>query len=97
MITIPFRKFRVQFDDHTSVEIIKDYENVGDSETKNIVFNFYKPDSTPASYSLKRVNLRSNRNIFISSASEDVIPDREHIYPLRLMNLSYGRTLEKYE
>ncbi|MDZ8094350.1 MAG: AAA family ATPase [Nostoc sp. DedQUE05] len=97
--TIPFRKFRVQFDDRTSVEIIKDYENVRDSKTKNIVFNFYKPDSTPASFSLKRVNIRSDRNIFISPASEDVIPDREYIYPLRLMNLSYGRTfsLEKYE
>ncbi|MDZ8069737.1 MAG: AAA family ATPase [Nostoc sp. DedQUE08] len=97
--TIPFRKFRVQFDDRTSVEIIKDYENVRDSKTKNIVFNFYKPDSIPASFSLKRVNIRSDRNIFISPASEDVIPDKEYIYPLRLMNLSYGRTfsLEKYE
>ncbi|MEH1958805.1 MAG: AAA family ATPase [Nostoc sp.] len=95
--TIPFRKFRVKFDDHTSVEIIKDYENVEDSETQNIVFQFYKPDSTPASFSLKRVNIRSDRNIFISSASEDVIPVREQTYPVTTLSFEdYVEILDNF-
>ncbi|RAM48504.1 MAG: hypothetical protein C6Y22_27565 [Hapalosiphonaceae cyanobacterium JJU2] len=52
---IPFREFRVEFDDSSSVEIIKNADNSENLEKSNIVFNFYKPDSDTASFSLKRV------------------------------------------
>ncbi|MEH2024978.1 AAA family ATPase [Nostoc sp.] len=89
---IPFRIFRVEFDDNTSVQIIKNAENAEDSETNNIVFNFYKHDSKSASFAFKGVNTRSDREIFLSFASDDLIPIREQIYPL-LRSLSTERSL----
>ena len=91
--TIPFRNFRVEFDDTTSVEIIKTSENAEDSETNNIGLNFYKPDSKPAYFSLKQLNTRSDREVFISYSSDDMIRVREQIYPLIFRDSSTERTL----
>ncbi|MEH2296163.1 AAA family ATPase [Nostoc sp.] len=82
---IPFRIFRVEFDDNTNVEIIKNAENADDSETNNIVFNFYKHDSKPASFALKAVNTRSDREIFLNFESDDMIPVRGQTYPVRTL------------
>jgi predicted ATP-binding protein involved in virulence len=85
---IPFRKFRVEFDDTTSVEITKNYEYAEDSEMNNIGFNFYNHDSKPAYFALKQ----SDREVFISYSSDDMIRLRERIYPL-LRDYSPERTL----
>ncbi|MEH2247130.1 AAA family ATPase [Nostoc sp.] len=84
---IPFRIFRVEFNDNTSVEIIKDADNAEDLETNNIVFNFYKHDSKPAFFTLKAVNTRSDREIFLSFESDDMIPVRGQTYPIRTFPL----------
>ncbi|MEH2339834.1 AAA family ATPase [Nostoc sp.] len=95
--TIPFRKFIVEFDDNTSIEIIKNSDITEELENKNIVFNFYKPDSMPASFSLKGINIRSDRDIFISSASEDVISVREQTYPVGTLSFEdYVEILDNF-
>ncbi len=85
---IPFRNFRVEFDDTTSVEITKNYENAENSETNNIGFNFYNHDSKPAYFALKQ----PDREVFISYSSDNMIRLREQIYPL-LRDYSPERTL----
>ncbi|MEH2300524.1 MAG: AAA family ATPase [Nostoc sp.] len=94
---IPFRNFRVEFDDSTSVEIIKNTENVENSEV-NIVINFYKHDLKPVSFALRRVNSHDDKEILISFSSDDLIPAKEQLYSTGLMNLSIEkiRYLEDY-
>lgn len=90
---IPFINFRVKFDDTTSVEIIKSSQNAEDSETNNIGLNFYKPNSKPAYFALKKLNTRSDREVFFSYSSDDMIRVREQIYPLIFRDSSTERTL----
>ncbi|MEH2235742.1 AAA family ATPase [Nostoc sp.] len=95
---IPFRIFRVEFDDNTNVEIIKNAENAEGLETNSIVLNFYKHDLKPLSFTLMRVNSRSDREVFMSVSSDDIMPEREQLYPPRFMNIPIEkiRHLEDY-
>lgn len=44
--TIPFSNFRVEFDDHSSVEIVKNLNQLDNlDKPNNVTFNFYKPNS----------------------------------------------------
>lgn len=58
---IPFKEFRVEFDDNSSIEIIKNTKTSEDAEKKNIVFKFYQPYSEAVSFSLKPPKIRSDR------------------------------------
>ncbi|MEH2253641.1 AAA family ATPase [Nostoc sp.] len=77
---IPFRNFRVEFDNNSSVEIIKDAENAEELQKNDIVLKFYQPDSEPASFSLKPRNIRSDID-FPLGILDDVIPGLERIAP----------------
>lgn len=59
--SIPFKDFRVAFDDSSSIEIIKNTENSEEAEKDNIVFKFYQPYSEVVCFSLKPPNIRSDR------------------------------------
>ncbi|WP_375468713.1 AAA family ATPase [uncultured Nostoc sp.] len=93
---IPFRKFRVEFDNNTNVEIIKNAENAEELEKNNIVFKFYQPDSEPASFSLKPINIRSDID-FPLGIFDDVIPGLERIAPRKWLYDPTGETLSLEE
>ncbi|MEH1784542.1 MAG: AAA family ATPase [Nostoc sp.] len=76
--TIPFRNFRFEFDNNSSIEITRNVENAEESEKNNITFKFYQPDSEPASFSLKPINIRSEID-FPLGILEKVIPGLERI------------------
>ncbi|MEA5627094.1 AAA family ATPase [Nostoc sp. UHCC 0251] len=94
---IPFKKFRIEFDDSTSVEIINNIESLEKPKNK-VFFNFYKHDLKTDSFTLKRVNYRDEREVFMSFSSDDLIPVKEQLYPTKLMNFSIEkhRYLEDY-
>ncbi|MGJ5672561.1 MAG: AAA family ATPase [Nostochopsis sp.] len=93
---IPFREFQVEFDNSSSVEIIKNANNPEDLEKSNIVFNFYTPDSDTASFSLKRVKI--SREIDIpSSILDDLIPGLERIASRKWLYLPTKETLSLEE
>lgn len=56
--TIPFSNFRVEFDNDSSVEIVKTYNNLDKLERKNnITFNFSEPNSEKVSFTLESVKM----------------------------------------
>ncbi|MEH2413180.1 AAA family ATPase [Nostoc sp.] len=89
---IPFRNFRVEFDNNSSVEIIKNAENAEDSEKNNIGLNFYQPDSEAASFSLKPINIRSDTD-FPLGILDNVIPGLERIASRKWLYDPTGETL----
>ncbi|MEH1765221.1 AAA family ATPase [Nostoc sp.] len=94
--TIPFRNFRVEVDNNSSVEIIKNAENAEELEKNDIVFKFYQPDSEPASFSLKPINIRSDID-FRLGILDDVIPGLERIAPRKWLYNPTGETLSLEE
>ncbi|MBD2247273.1 AAA family ATPase [Nostoc sp. FACHB-888] len=58
---IPFKDFRVEFDDNSRIEIIKNTETSENAEKNNIVFKFYQPYSEAVYFSLKPPKIRSDR------------------------------------
>ncbi|WP_413200206.1 AAA family ATPase, partial [Nostoc piscinale] len=40
--SIPFKSFRVEFDDNSIIEIITNADNVGQSQNNSITFDFYQ-------------------------------------------------------
>ncbi|QMS86872.1 AAA family ATPase [Nostoc edaphicum CCNP1411] len=93
---IPFINFRVEFDNNSSVEIIKNAENAEELEKNDIVFKFYQPDSEPASFSLKPINIRSDID-FPLGILDDVIPGLERIAPRKWLYNPTGETLSLEE
>ncbi|HEY9609942.1 AAA family ATPase [Allocoleopsis sp.] len=93
---ISFKKIKVEFDDSTSVEIIKNIHNPKESEKNNIVLNFYKPGSEPAPFSLKRTNSRSDMG-FPSSILTDMIPGLERINSRKWLYIPTEETLSLEE
>ncbi|HYW20975.1 MAG TPA: AAA family ATPase [Nodularia sp. (in: cyanobacteria)] len=76
--SIPFIKFRVEFDDDTSVEIIK---NSDDTEHKNnINFNFYPLNSDILKFSLPPLEISPNIvDLQLINLLDDFIPGLERI------------------
>ncbi|MEH2091527.1 AAA family ATPase [Nostoc sp.] len=93
---IPFINFRVDFDNNSSVEIIKNADNAEESEKNNIVFKFYQPDSELASFSLKPINIRSNID-FQLGILDKVIPGLERIASNQWLYDPTGETLSLEE
>ena len=65
-------------------------------EKNNIVFKFYQPDSEPASFSLKPINIRSDID-FPVGIFDYVIPDLERIAPRKWLYDPTGETLSLEE
>ncbi|MEH2113836.1 MAG: AAA family ATPase [Nostoc sp.] len=93
---IPFSNFRVEFDNNSSIEIIKNTENKEESEKNNIDFKFYQPDSDPASFSLKPINIRSDID-FQLGILDKVIPGLERIASHKWLYDPTGETLSLEE
>ncbi|MEH2441932.1 AAA family ATPase [Nostoc sp.] len=93
---IPFINFRVEFDNNSSVEIIKNAENAEESENNNIGFKFYQPDSEPASFFLKPINIRSDID-FRLGIFDKVIPGLERIASHKWLYDPTGETLSLEE
>ena len=97
--TIPFRNFRIEFDDNSNIEIIKNAENAEELEKNDIIFKFYQPDSEPASFSLKLINIlniRSNID-FQLGILDKVIPGLERIASDKWLYDPTGETLSLEE
>lgn len=79
LIDIPFIKFQVEFDDSSSVEIIKNVDD-GEDYDNNIVFTLCKPNYEQVSYQVKtqKPNNYKLSKIIYSVGS---ISQREQAYP----------------
>ncbi len=93
---IPFRIFRVEFNNNSSIEIIKNAEKAEESEKNNIMFKFYQPDSEPAFFSLKPINIRSDID-FQLGILDKVIPGLERIASHKWLYDPTGETLSLEE
>ncbi|MBW4562806.1 MAG: AAA family ATPase [Mojavia pulchra JT2-VF2] len=94
LIAIPFSKFRVEFDDNSSFEIIKDADDVEELENHAIIFTFYQLDSEPVSFDLQQRKIRDDRQPAISY-SGDVIVERERTLP-RFFSEEFIAVLKTY-
>lgn len=98
---IPFRKFRVEFDDDKNIEIVKS-NNDEEEINKNITFDFYKLNSHPEKFSLKQTKIRSNKVDILISRLDDFIPGLERIAPRKWLyrlteeTLSLEEVLERF-
>ena len=76
--TIPFSKFRVEFDNDSSVEIVKTSNHLDKQERKkNIIFNFYELNSEKVSYTLERIKIRPDG--IIIDFFDNMIPELRKI------------------
>ncbi|MBC1236356.1 AAA family ATPase [Nostoc sp. 2RC] len=94
--TIPFQKFRVEFDDTSSVEIIKNINKVEDSEKNNIILNLYKNDQEPISFDIKPIKIHRDTDLQLSILDK-VIPGLERIAARKWLYDSTGETLSLEE
>jgi len=70
---IPFSKFRVEFDNGSSVEIAKKYNNRENPDNKNKINVKFETDSETVHFSPKR-RMGASDNDFIVEILEDIIP-----------------------
>ncbi len=94
--TIPFRTFRIEFDDNSSIEIIKNTDNTEELEKNNIGLKFYQRDSETAYFSLKPINIHSNID-FQLGILDKVIPGLERIASNQWLYDPTGETLSLEE
>ncbi|MHC5852800.1 AAA family ATPase [Nostoc sp.] len=87
---IPFKQFCLEFDDNSSIEIIKNTDNSEEAEKNNIVFKFYQPYSEPVYFSLKPRKIRSDRGFPIMILDSGI---QERHSPLKSMDIRAGETL----
>ncbi|MEH2227958.1 AAA family ATPase [Nostoc sp.] len=89
--TIPFRTFRFEFDNNSSLEI-KNTDNAEASKKNKIVFNFYQPDLEQEHFPLKPMKILSDLDIRIGILDK-IIPGLEQISPRRWLYDPTGETL----
>ena len=101
--TIPFTRFRVDFSDGSSVEVIKKLDISEKQKNKdNIVFDFYKNDSSKESFSLKVAKNQPDPSFPIDIIDE-VVPELHRIgtkiwrYLPTDETLSLHEVLERFE
>ncbi|MEH2034096.1 MAG: AAA family ATPase [Nostoc sp.] len=98
--TIPFKDFRVAFDDSSSIEIIKNIENSDEAKKNNIVFKFEQPYSEAAYFYLKPRKIRSDRRLPLMILGSDIQEMYSHIKPLDISTgepLFYGEGVEHFD
>ncbi|MEH1777599.1 MAG: AAA family ATPase [Nostoc sp.] len=98
--TIPFKDFRVAFDDSSSIEIIKNIENSDEAKKNNIVFKFDQPYSEAAYFYLKPRKIRSDRRLPLMILGSDIQEMYSHIKPLDISTgepLFYGEGVEHFD
>ncbi|MDD1414378.1 AAA family ATPase [Dolichospermum sp. ST_con] len=96
--TIPFSKFRVEFDDDSNIEIIKNVDNSEEIQNK-IAFDFHQPSLDVVTFDPKII---PDIKGFPLHALEDFIPglnrisDRKWLYTPTQENLSLEEVLERF-
>ncbi|GAB1539709.1 hypothetical protein NUACC21_23760 [Scytonema sp. NUACC21] len=94
---IAFRSFKVEFDDSSSVEIIKNSDGEKDGDTNNIVFYFERHNLEKEEFYPNSLKIRSDIDIPISSILDDLIPGLERISPRKWLYISTEETLSLEE
>ncbi|MUG93877.1 AAA family ATPase [Scytonema sp. UIC 10036] len=97
---LAFRSFRVEFDDSSVIEIIKNSEN-DKKKYNDIGFYFYQPNLEKLSFYPKQIQIRSDID-FPISILDDVIPGLERIGPRKWLylteeTLSLEEVIERFE
>ncbi len=94
--TIPFSNFRVEFDEDSSVEIVKTSNNLDKLERKyNITFNFYEPNSEKLSYTLESIKMRPDGTLV--NFVDKMIPDLRRISSNTWLYIPTGEALSLEE
>ena len=90
---IPFSKFRVEFDNSSSVEIIKFFDGSRKTKKKeHISIEFCKPNSENQTYTLKETKDSPDFD-FPVSILEDIVPGLERVAGRRWVYVPTGETL----
>ena len=99
--SIPFRTFRFEFDNNSSLEI-KNTENAEQSKRNKIVFHFYQPDSEQDPFPLKPMKTINDLDVRIGILDK-IIPGLERISPRKWLYdptgeaLSLEQVLERFD
>jgi predicted ATP-binding protein involved in virulence len=95
--TIPFSRFLVNFDNGSSIEIVKTYDNSEKTEKKNhIVFNFYEPNTEEKKFPLRTIKGRPDID-FPIDILDDMIPEIRRLGSKTWRYLPTGETLSLNE
>ncbi len=95
--TIPFSNFRVEFDDGSSVEIIKNLNQLEKVEkTNNITFNFYEPNSEKVSFTVENIKLSPDLDLPVDML-DDLIYGLQRVGSKTWRYLPTGETLSLEE
>lgn len=95
--TIPFSNFRVNFDNQSSIEIIKKINGSAKIEQINhLSFNLYETNSEKKSFSLKGTRNASELG-FPISALDDIIPELQRVSAKNWRYFPTGETLSLNE
>jgi predicted ATP-binding protein involved in virulence len=90
--TIPFSNFRVEFDNGSTVEIVKTSEAGEETKKKNqIVLNFYKSNSEKVFFVLKKTKNTADLD-FPISIIENLIPGLERVGGRKWVYIPTGET-----
>ncbi|MBD2207507.1 AAA family ATPase [Calothrix sp. FACHB-1219] len=101
LLSIPFKKCQLQFDDNSNLEIVKNTDALEEIDN-NIIFNFNKSNIESVSYSTKTINSRSYAQKFPVSILEDFIPGLTRISSEKWLyipteeSLSFTEVLERF-
>ena len=95
--TIPFTKFRVEFDNGNSVEVVKSPENSEKLKKRdNINFDFYKSSLEKVSFSLSVIKNPSDLDFPVDSL-DDITPELRRVSSKTWRYLPTGETLSLEE
>jgi predicted ATP-binding protein involved in virulence len=94
---IPFKKFLVEFDNGSSVEVVK-ASNISDKTSKknHITFNFYEPNSEKVSFPLKETKNPPDID-FPIELLDDIVPELRRVGSKTWRYISTGETLSLNE
>ncbi len=95
--TIPFSNFRVEFDDSSRVEVVKNSDASEKKKRRNhIIFNFYQPDLEKETFSLEAIENSPDID-FPVSILDDAIPGLDRVGVRKWVYLPSGETLSLNE
>jgi energy-coupling factor transporter ATP-binding protein EcfA2 len=95
--SIPFTKFQVEFDDNSNIQVVKTSETSKKSGRKDpIELKFHKPNSEPASFSIKQSKHPPDGD-FPIGILDDLIPELRRVGSKHWRYLPTGETLSLSE
>jgi AAA15 family ATPase/GTPase len=95
--TIPFKNFRVEFDNASSVEVVKASKISDKTSNKNyITFNFYEPNSEKVTFPLEEIKNLPDIDLPIELV-EDIVPELRRVGSKNWRYLPTGEILSLNE